>query len=137
MGTMRPGVCTIDSRPQDGPFRPFAAVWASMSGVLKLQLTERVPSGSLLTKLSEIVSKKGRYRSYHVLNRCGLPGLELDFMLVDLSRIHTLSLPAVRAFAELHSPRVRLRSPYREHLAQAFARFFMRVGLPVDIPDFK
>jgi hypothetical protein len=26
--------------------------------------------------------------------------------------------------------RLRLRSPYREHLSQAFARFFMRVGLP-------
>jgi hypothetical protein len=27
-------------------------------------------------------------------------------------------------------PRLRLRPPYREHLSQAFARFFMRVGLP-------
>jgi hypothetical protein len=26
--------------------------------------------------------------------------------------------------------RLRLRSPYREHLSQAFARFFMRVGQP-------
>jgi len=31
---------------------------------------------------------------------------------------------------------LRLLSPYREHLSQAFARFFMRVGLPVDIPPF-
>jgi hypothetical protein len=29
-----------------------------------------------------------------------------------------------------------LLPPYREHLSQAFARFFMRVGLPVDIPPF-
>ena len=27
-------------------------------------------------------------------------------------------------------PRLRLQPPYREHLSQAFARFFMRVGLP-------
>jgi hypothetical protein len=27
-------------------------------------------------------------------------------------------------------PRLRLLPPYREHLSQAFARFFMRVGLP-------
>jgi len=33
--------------------------------------------------------------------------------------------------------RLRLLPPYREHLSQAFARFFMRVGLPVDIPEFK
>jgi hypothetical protein len=32
--------------------------------------------------------------------------------------------------------RLRLLPPYREHLSQAFARFFMRVGLPVDIPPF-
>ncbi len=30
-------------------------------------------------------------------------------------------------------PRLRLCPPYREHLSQAFARFFMRVGLPIDI----
>jgi len=29
--------------------------------------------------------------------------------------------------------RLRLCPPYREHLAQAFARFFMRVGLPQDV----
>jgi hypothetical protein len=26
---------------------------------------------------------------------------------------------------------------YREHLSQAFARFFMRVGLPIDIQKFR
>ena len=31
--------------------------------------------------------------------------------------------------------RLRLRSPYVEHLSQAFARFFMRVGLPAAIED--
>jgi len=29
--------------------------------------------------------------------------------------------------------RLRLLPPYREHLSQAFARFFMRVGLPVPV----
>lgn len=32
--------------------------------------------------------------------------------------------------------RLRLRSPYKEHFAQAFARFFMRVGLPHDAGAF-
>jgi hypothetical protein len=32
---------------------------------------------------------------------------------------------------------LRLCPPYREHLAQAFARFFMRVGLPIPIPPAK
>jgi hypothetical protein len=34
-------------------------------------------------------------------------------------------------------PRWRLRSPFLEHFSQAFARFFMRVGLPSSIPEFK
>jgi hypothetical protein len=33
--------------------------------------------------------------------------------------------------------RWRLQSPFREHFSQAFARFFMRVGLPAAIPAFK
>jgi hypothetical protein len=38
------------------------------------------------------------------------------------------SVLAARAAA-----RPRLLSPYREHLSQAFARYFMRVGLPVPV----
>ena len=33
-----------------------------------------------------------------------------------------------------HLLRKRLLPPYREHLSQSFARYFMRVGLPTDIP---
>ncbi len=32
---------------------------------------------------------------------------------------------------------VLLCPPYREHLSQSFAKFFMRVGLPTDVPHFK
>jgi len=39
-------------------------------------------------------------------------------------------------FAKQKDQRLRLLPPYREHLSQAFARFFMRVGLPSDIPPF-
>jgi len=38
--------------------------------------------------------------------------------------------------AKKKGKRLRLLPPYREHLSQAFARFFIRVGLPVDIPQF-
>jgi hypothetical protein len=33
--------------------------------------------------------------------------------------------------------RLRLTSPYKEHFAQAFARFYMRVGLPHDAGSFE
>lgn len=47
-----------------------------------------------------------------------------------------LPVELVRAFAAGAGDRPRLRPPYREHLSQAFARLFMRVGLPADIPPF-
>jgi hypothetical protein len=81
-------------------------------------------------------ARKGRHPSYHVLNKCELSGQELDFQLVDLGRVFSLHVELVRELASMQSPRVRLNPPYREHLSQAFARFFMRVGLPVDIPSF-
>ena len=81
-------------------------------------------------------AKKGRFPSYHVLNRCTIEEHESDFMLVDLRRVYSLSIDTVRQVAQEQGDRIRLMPPYREHLSQAFARFFMRVGLPVDMPDF-
>ena len=60
--------------------------------------------------------------------------LRTEIRLGDFHEI--LSLP--RVFLETWTmragtPRLRLLPPYREHLSQAFARYFMRVGLPLDI----
>jgi hypothetical protein len=57
-----------------------------------------------------------------------------EHRIVDFQEV--LSLP--REFLESWlrqsgQSRLRLLPPYREHLSQAFARFFMRVGLPTDI----
>lgn len=82
-------------------------------------------------------ARKGRHPSFHVLNRCGVPGHERDFLLVDFTRVFTVDTSLVRELAANQGARLRLNPPYREHLAQAFARFFMRVGLPVDIPPFR
>jgi len=76
-----------------------------------------------------------------------LPGLSLlhkreeqplfPWSVVDFRRLFTLPKAFARQFAASSGPRLRLRSPYREHLAQAFARFFMRVGLPHDARAFE
>lgn len=54
-----------------------------------------------------------------------------EHRIVDFQSVHT----APRAFldslvAERGTKRLTLLPPYREHLSQSFARFFMRVGLP-------
>jgi hypothetical protein len=80
--------------------------------------------------------RRGNVPGYHLLNRCELSGLEHDFLVVDFRSLFGVPLSVVKELASAQSPRVRLLPPYREHLAQAFARFFMRVGLPVDVPPF-
>jgi hypothetical protein len=69
--------------------------------------------------------------------RDAAPGL--PWSVVDLRELHVVERVRVDAHVERsdHRPRLRLISPYREHFAQAFARFFMRVGLPHDAGRFE
>lgn len=77
--------------------------------------------------------KAGRRPRYTLLNKYSLSEPALEVRVVDCSKVFCLPLTFVQKLATQHGPRLRLRSPYREHLSQAFARFFMRVGLPQDI----
>ena len=63
------------------------------------------------------------------------PEFESKPRIIDFKSV-VLPVGFLRNFAVQQGPRVRLMPPYREHLSQSFARFFMRVGLPVDIPSF-
>jgi hypothetical protein len=61
----------------------------------------------------------------------------LAWSVVDFHHLYTLPKAFLCQFATACPSRIRLRSPYREHLAQAFARYFMRVGLPHDARAFE
>jgi hypothetical protein len=61
----------------------------------------------------------------------------IGWSIVDFHRLFVLPKPVVMAVARAAGPRLRLRSPYREHLAQALARYFMRVGLPHEAQAFE
>ncbi len=80
--------------------------------------------------------RQGNIIGYHLLNKCEVNGKE-DFIVVDFKSVYALPLILLKKIALGRGNRIRLLPPYREHLSQAFARFFMRVGLPVDIPAFK
>jgi hypothetical protein len=81
-------------------------------------------------------ARKGRFPGFHVLNKCDLEGFKRDYKVVDFRRVYSLPIDLTRRIAVNLGQRICLLPPYREHLSQAFARFFMRVGLPVDIPPF-
>ncbi len=73
---------------------------------------------------------------YSMLEAAQFAELPMGLRIVDFGRIFSLPKVFVRRFAEREGPRLRLCQPYREHLSQSFARFFMRVGLPqnIDLP---
>lgn len=81
--------------------------------------------------------RRGEMVGYHLLNRCDLPGFERDYLVVSFRELFVLPKKYIKQVARGATSRLRILPPYREHLSQAFARFFMRVGLPVDIPRFK
>lgn len=80
--------------------------------------------------------RRGNLPGYHLLNRCELPEKPTDFLVLDFRKQFAVDFVTMKSLAGGQHPRLRLLPPYREHLAQALARFYMRVGLPVDIPSF-
>ncbi|RLI67282.1 hypothetical protein DRO91_10195 [Candidatus Heimdallarchaeota archaeon] len=82
--------------------------------------------------------RRGNNPGYHLLNKCSIKEHGKDYQVVDFRNVFSVPYAFLEAFAKKNrKTRVRLLPPYREHLSQAFARFFMRVGLPADIPPFK
>lgn len=81
--------------------------------------------------------RKGHQPNYHLLNSCNLDEkFDANFLVVDFRSIFGVPYTTLKKLAIKTERRIRLLSPYKEHLAQAFARFFMRVGLPTDIESF-
>jgi len=81
--------------------------------------------------------RQGNVPGYHLLNKCRIEDFERDFLVVDFRSVYSVPFVFLKEYCQKIHKRLRLLPPYREHLSQAFARFFMRVGLPVDIPRFK
>jgi hypothetical protein len=75
--------------------------------------------------------KDGYRWNLSMINSSDSPDISMTHRIVDFSDIYTLPRYFLEAILKSqNSPRLRLLPPYREHLSQAFARYFMRVGLP-------
>ncbi len=81
--------------------------------------------------------RKGRVEAIHMLASPVDPENNRESFVVDFGHIVSLPFQYLSEHAESFECRWRLNSPYLEHFSQAFARFFMRVGLPSDITPFK
>ena len=79
---------------------------------------------------------KGRVEGLHLLASPSDPAHNRESLVVDFREIYSLPFDYLCQRAIEIGRRWRLRPPYLEHFSQAFARFFMRVGLPSTIPPF-
>ena len=69
-----------------------------------------------------------------MLNSFKLSNFMIDKRIIDFRYVYTIPRIFLESLlSQRNEKRFRLLPPYREHLSQAFARFFMRVGLPMDI----
>ena len=93
---------------------------------------EQQTSKKAITKYFDDL-RKGNQPNYHLLNQAAELGIT-DYLVVDFRNVFAVHIDFLKAHVETLNDRVRLLPPYREHLSQAFARFFMRVGLPQNIP---
>jgi hypothetical protein len=81
--------------------------------------------------------RKGRVEGLHMLPSPEFPGDNRKSIVVDFRHVISLPIEYLCGHADSLGHRWRLQSPFLEHFSQAFARFFMRVGLPSAIAPFK
>jgi hypothetical protein len=81
--------------------------------------------------------RRGRVEGLHLVGSTTDPANNRGALVVDFRLIISLPVGYLATHADKLGGRWRLQSPFLEHFSQAFARFFMRVGLPSTIPEFK
>ncbi len=81
-------------------------------------------------------ARKGRIEGVHLLPSLTDPKDNQTVLIAHFREIFSLPFAYLARHTESLGDRRRLQSPYLEHFAQGFARFFMRVGLPHDIPPY-
>ena len=110
------------------PLSQYRALWES-----KMREAGQNPSEKAWRRACDDIAN-GYVWQQALLNRWSASGAETDLRVVDFHEIYTLPRAFLEGLlAQRGQPRPRLRPPYREHLSQAFARFFMRVGLPAPL----
>lgn len=76
---------------------------------------------------------KGQQNALHIINEYKSEEFSQDYYIINFKDIFSVPVEIAREIAKNNGKRLRLCPPYREHLSQAFARYFMRVGLPINI----
>ena len=123
--------CDIEQRKVSDLLVGAVIDWDEMVDAETLRGNQTIKSKAMRQKLIE-----GSLPSMSLLHRNDDP--PLNWSVVNFKQLFSIPLQSIESNSVLmDQPRLRLRSPYKEHLAQALARFFMRVGLPHTAEQFK
>ncbi|NCO55790.1 MAG: hypothetical protein COS14_11900 [Bacteroidetes bacterium CG02_land_8_20_14_3_00_31_25] len=104
--------------------------WSEFIGKADVSFKSRKGQEKLWNSL-----KKGSEPAYHLL-MCDKNNFLKEPIVVVFKDIFGVHISTLKLHLKNAKNCLRLLSPYREHLSQAFARYFMRVGLPQNIPSF-
>ena len=80
--------------------------------------------------------RRGISPAYYMLNECHIDEFQRGYSVVSFRDLYTVPYDVIKELANRDEKRLRLLTPYREQLSQAFGKFFMRIGLPTDIGSF-
>lgn len=79
--------------------------------------------------------KKGARPAYHLINKFDQGGFQFDYQIVEFASTYSIPLELLNSFRLNTGPRLRLKSPYVEELAQRYGLFFSKIGLPNNAMD--
>lgn len=106
----------------------YSEIWKEM-----MERKDQNPSNKAWRSHCEDI-RDGFVWNLTILNAGDTGTLKTEHRIVDFHEIFTTPCDFLESLLEQRAkPRLRLLPPYREHLSQAFARFFMRVELPVQV----
>jgi hypothetical protein len=96
---------------------------------------QKLPLQKLIERLRSQAQnvRAGKTVGRYMLAPCNLRRSERGVRIVDFERAFSVPHHYLRNLADGEKQRLRIKSPYREHLSQAFAVFFMRVALNADV----
>lgn len=110
------------------PLAEYRAIWGG-----RMLQRKQAPSDKAWRRTLEDIAG-GYVWNQSLLDGFDHPDLGVQVQLIEFQAVFTVPRSFLEAlYAQRARPRLRLRPPYREHLSQAFARFFMRVGLPQSV----
>ena len=103
----------------------FCPVWT------KEQIVKKEPTFSNPATIGNLI--KGRIIGFYPINKSDEPSFIRPWRIVQFQRIIEIETNNVVNGEQINIPRLRLLPPYRESISQSFARYFMRVGLPIPV----